>query len=273
MTMQMSIIKSPGSLLPSSTGLQPLPPLSWTLCWHFQTSLGLLLQIVLKVILSGIQVQKVLSHKLFSLSCYWRSESPHIELSHSVEHLILGLEDLLFHRLPLSDHLQGVALAVGHEVDPGVDGLQVDAHLDVPDYDGVLARVQLLKHLLGLLSCDGPKNVKKSKTRSWKFQKCYSECFVASNRTFLIQFGPSEWKWGSCQVQINESNSCLGKPWLVQGGVPGECIEGEPGVIGELFKESVDCGRHLQSVPCQGIPVTTRYDLGERTSSQASKLR
>ena len=54
------------------------------------------------------------------------------------------------------------------------------------------------------------------------------------------------------------------KPWLVHGGVPGECIEGEPGVIGELFKKSVDCGQHLQSVPWQGIPVTTSCDLGER---------
>ena len=51
----------------------------------------------------------------------------HIELSHSFEHLLLGLEDLLLHLLPLSDHLQSVALPVRHEVDPGVDTLQVDA--------------------------------------------------------------------------------------------------------------------------------------------------
>ena len=41
---------------------------------------------------------------------------------------------------------------------------------------------------------------------------------------------------------------------MIFGGVPREGIEGEPGVVGELFKESEDCGRHLQSVP--GIPVT-----------------
>ena len=57
-------------------------------------------------------------------------------------------------------------------------------------------------------------------------------------------------------------SSSFEKPWLVNGGVPGEGIEGEPGVVGELFKESVDRGQHLQSVPCQSIPVTTRYDLG-----------
>ena len=88
-------------------------------------------------------------------------KSLHIELSHSVEHLILGLEHLLLHLHPLPDHLQGVALAMRHEVDPGVNGLQVDAHLNVPDDDRFLARVQLLKHLLGLLSCDGPKNVRR----------------------------------------------------------------------------------------------------------------
>ena len=56
--------------------------------------------------------------------------------------------------------------------------------------------------------------------------------------------------------------SAYEKPWSVVGGVPGECIEGEPGVVGELFKESVDCGRHLQSVPGQNIPVTTGCDGG-----------
>ena len=33
----------------------------------------------------------------------------------------------------------------------------------------------------------------------------------------------------------------FGKPWLIFGGVPREGIEGEPGVVGELFKESEDC--------------------------------
>ena len=98
------------------------------------------------------------SHKLFPLS--W-SQCLHIEQSHFFEHLILAVEDLLLHLLPLSDHLQGVAVPVRHEVDPGVDGLKVDAHLHIPDHDRLLACVQLLKHLVRLLSCDRPKHYQK----------------------------------------------------------------------------------------------------------------
>ena len=60
-----------------------------------------------------------------------RPECLHIQLSHSLEHLLLALEDLLLHLLPLSDHLQSVALPVRHEVDPGVDTLQVDAVYEI----------------------------------------------------------------------------------------------------------------------------------------------
>ena len=63
----------------------------------------------------------------------------------------------------------------------------------------------------------------------------------------------------NCKKNVTKCNfvckRSLEKPWLVVGGVPREGIEGEPGVVGELLKENVDCGRHLQSVP--GIPVTT----------------
>merc|ERR1712130_1055559 len=143
--------------------------------------------------------QEYNSHKLFSLS--W-SQRFHIEQSHFFEHLILAVENLLLHLLPLSDHLQGVAVPVRHEVDPGVDGLKVDAHLHIPDHDRLLACVQLHKHLVRLLSCD--------------------------------------------------------RPWLVLVGVPWKGIEGEPGVVGELFKKSVHCRRHLQSVP---LSLTTLHIL------------
>ena len=86
-----------------------------------------------------------------------------------------------------------------------------------------------------------------------KFYKYYSECFVASNQTIWSSLNrPSEnagtVKFGSLKAIVVSS---FKKPWLVNGGVPGKGIEGEPGVVGELFKESVDCGQHLQSVPCQ----------------------
>ena len=100
-----------------------------------------------------------ISYTPFS-SCYHSMpKSIHIELSHSFEHFFLSFKNLLFHRPPLPHHLQGVALAGGHEVDPGVNGLQVDDHLDVPDGDDLLAGVQLLKHLHCLLSCDSPETI------------------------------------------------------------------------------------------------------------------